>query len=218
MKKIRLLVVLLALAVAGTWFWYWYNPDRNIIDEDYTDTEMYRSLQQQLEAERSEFSGEEQVLDEVVSAMLQQGRHRQIPTTIKLDSLTFDTLISEALQIPVTSKTIDSGTSFYRFGRLSSNDITALVFIIKKPGVYADFDLILATVVNDTLQDTEWIAAYRKNISEEVTGELIIEADSAIAVTQHRLRQYPVQQLNQIAYRYEILKNGSIETKTITKP
>lgn len=211
---------MMLLAAVLVTAWLLYDPDRNVIDEEFVQSESYKSLQQQLEDEKTEFRKRESVVNLVIQRMYDDTLELQQSLPVRLDSLSLDTLLVEKYKIPIYRDEVSSSEftafSFYRLQRFNIGDLTTMLFFMERPGVYRNVGLVLATVKDSEVVDTELIGEYKKNISEEVKGIVAMKGNSIFKSTLTRTRFYPVVQKNVVAYRYIIAKDGTIESQVIS--
>lgn len=219
MKKLGIVFTLLAVSAAA--FWLWYDPDRNVIDDEFTQSEEYRSLQKQWEEHKARAidSDKESALAHLVKSLLSHTGEMEGTLPVRLDSVSLPALLTDESEIqmekdqPLFAKL--SAESIYTYGRIQLNGLSAVLFLLKRPGVYQDVDMLLATVKDSALVDAELLLEYRRNLAEEVSGEAFFENGSShiIQVVVNKKRFYPVEQTNTISYRYIIEEDGNIETQ-----
>ena len=221
MKKIGIVITLLLLGAGGIWFWH--DPDRNVIDDEFTKSEEFQLLNKQWEEEKRSAGERESAISLLVKQMLSQTGFDERTLPVRLDSVSISALLTEESKIPLGRNhalfSQLSAESIYRYGRIQLNGVSALLFLVKAPGVYRDVDMLLATVKDSSLVDLELILQYRKNLTEEVSGEAVFEGQSnnIIIATIDNQRFYPVEQNNTITYRYAIKEDGNIETQIVSE-
>jgi len=219
MKKIGIVFMLLVVSAAA--FWLLYDPDRNVIDDEFMQSEEYRSLHKQWEENKASTidSDKELALAHLVTYLLSHTGEMEGTLPVRLDSVSLQSLLSDESKIPPDRDQLFfsklSAESIHTYGRIQLNDLSALLFLVQKPGVYQDVDMLLATVKDSALVDVELLLEYRKNLAEEVSGEAFFEngSNNIIQVTVNKRRFYPVEQTNTIRYRYTIKEDGNIETQ-----
>lgn len=219
MKKLGIVFTLLAVSAAA--FWLWYDPDRNVIDDQFTQSEGYRSLHKQWEENKARAidSDKESALAHLVTSLLSHTGRMEGTLPVRLDSVSLPALLTDESEIqmekdqPLFAQL--SAESIYTYGRIQLNGLSAVLFLVKRPGVYQDVDMLLATVKDSALVDAELLLEYRRNLAEEVSGEAFFENGNnhVIRVTMNKRRFYPVEQTNTISYRYTIEEDGNIETQ-----
>lgn len=214
MKKVVYITIILAAALlAGL---YYYTADPNIVDEDYLETEKFRSLEKRIENEKEKIRDREAVLLMVARQMLVEPDKYQQGLPGHIDSHDLDSVMVPANKLSLDDFRIMppdfKNYSFYGWSIFEGKHYTGVLSLIKLPGVYKNIEVGLATVRDSSIIDVVLIARYEKNPTEEITTTLYFKEDFSIEAVIEKDRSYPVEQKNTVIYRYNISDDGVIET------
>lgn len=189
-------------------------PTREIVDQQYMNSDRYHSFSRQADQEQ------------------RNARNQKIGLTAQLKSLT-DCSVSESLTAPFTidslkiKQWIESGEnnciseqSFERspytlkvLAQTSFENINILWVLRSKISMYQDQELFIATYEDKELLSAENVGAYRENLKEKISTDIEVspkDRELMIAAVENRNIKYPIEQNNSIENVYYVTYRGRI--------
>lgn len=213
MKKVIIITALFAAALFASICFY--NPDRNVIDEDYILSKEYQSLEKQFGENKTGNRDKESILSLVAREILADTIKYNHPLPWHIDSLAIESIMGAKNKIHLNNSEVGQtefgSYDFYGVLTLAEDNISVVLFLMKRPGVYKDIDVVLASVEDSLIVDIKSIGRYEKNIEEETTSTIQIDENQSIKTKTVKIRSYPVRQKNIIHYSYTVSNDGIIE-------
>ncbi|MGK7368719.1 MAG: hypothetical protein ACNS64_00785 [Candidatus Halalkalibacterium sp. M3_1C_030] len=217
MKKVAITIALLAAAVLVAYQIYYADP--NIVNESYLNSNRFRTLEKNIENEKSRKGDKEKVLRLVVQGMMDETNKYSQRLPYHLDSLALDSVMVPENRLAISE--IQSGAKnfedykFYGLQVFQADNYKAVLSLTELPGVYRNIEIGLVTARGSEIIDIELIGRFEKNLKEITSSEVRIDTNKNIQVRMNKYRLYPVRQSQKINYGYTISKDGIIEVKNL---
>lgn len=190
-------------------------PNREIVDQQYVDSETYHSFSSQANQEQ------------------ENARNQKNGMSAQLKSLT-DCSASQSLNAPFTIDSLkimewndsDGNNCFNKqsfekspytlkvLAQTSFNDVKILWILRSRISMYQDQELFIATYEDEELHSAESIGAYRENLKEKISTDIEVSPKNrqlVIAAVENRDIKYPIEQNNSIENIYYVTSRGGIK-------
>lgn len=215
MKKVAITIAL--LAAAGLVAYHIYYADPNIVNDSYLNSDRYRTLEKNIENEKSQKGDKEKVLRLVVRRMMDETNRYSQRLPYYLDSLALDSVMVPENRLATSQIQTEAKNfkeyKFYGLNVFQADNYMAILSLTELPGVYRNIEVGLVTARGSEIIDIELIGRFEKNLKEITSSEVRIDTNKNIQVIMNKYRLYPVRQSQTVNYGYSITKDGTIEEK-----
>jgi len=187
--------------IAAVWF---IMADDAAVDTKYLQSEEFEKLDEDL---KKEIRNNAPSLKEYIVNLIEKDQLSVLELPFEMDSVTIRELM---VRHDEKNKTGSYRAENYPVGYIPFDSLKTVLLIRKKPGIYPHIEIVLATVVRNSLIDTRMVGQIKKTLAETVNTKLYINSEREVRSKMNRRINYPIRQENIETNYYTIHPSGKI--------
>lgn len=191
------------------------------IGESYLNSEAYRQFERQSVKEHSGKSDEATVFERILTGFFTDPATEELKPPVRIDSLSVSTYLKSPAAVELKQSMINEPVrlnyTYYPIGTLKGGEPGLLFFLIRRPSIYDDVELAVATFKDTSLVGVRSLAEFKKTLSMKVGSNVEVGRSLNIISRIKRETFYPVPQEHNITYRYTIDGGGKIKEEVVSK-
>ncbi|WP_139240144.1 hypothetical protein [Fodinibius roseus] len=189
--------------------------NRQLVDQQYMDSEIYRSFSSQARQEQHDARNQKRGLTARLKNLSDCPVSQSLTPPFAIDSLKMAEWSESDASNCFSGQSFESSPYTLRVvAQTSFRDVKMLWILRSRVSIYRNEELILATFKNKKLRHAESLGAYRKNLKEHISTGIDVRSGSeelVITAVENRKIIYPIEQNNAVEHVYYIDSDGDIK-------
>lgn len=190
-------------------------PDPLTVDREYLQSEQYRAFSKELRAEQEQHKGEQELINNAVSEILEK-TDRRMPLPVSFNAEALIPYTESGRRIMLKSAELTDSEfgrfSYYPVGVVERGEVKVLFFLLRRNGVpVIDMDLMVATVTpRGKVLSARSLAAFRNYYGRETRSIVSIDRELRVFARSAHYNSGTIQQTSVQITEYQITDEGRI--------